>query len=215
MRRRGFTLIELLVVIAIIAILAAILFPVFAKAREKARQTACLSNMKQLGLAWAMYSQDYDERSVPEYMCSTSGYPPGGKAYFIRWSDRLDPYMKNSQIWQCPSDPIDQDWGKIGMYYGWSSFGATNGCYNSGGAAIGRIQNPSEIGVFADTDNCPYPGNENTSIWGWQPPGYTTCGRFSNRHNNGANVSFADGHAKWLNQSALGPGTTVWTFLTN
>ena len=82
MKRRGFTLIELLVVIAIIAILAAILFPVFARAREKARQTSCLSNLKQVGLASNMYLQDYDERLVIEFygsMASGLPRPPRGK----------------------------------------------------------------------------------------------------------------------------------------
>jgi prepilin-type N-terminal cleavage/methylation domain-containing protein/prepilin-type processing-associated H-X9-DG protein len=223
MRRRGFTLIELLVVIAIIAILAAILFPVFAKAREKARQTACLSNMKQLGLAWAMYSQDYDEKSVPEYVCYP-GVPGTSKSRFIRWSNRLDPYIKNTMIWQCPSDPDPADSyndanfvGNYGMDYQWSSFGVGNppGCYNAGGAAIGKVQNPADVGVFADTADCYYPGNANTTMYGWKPPGYNECGAFSNRHNNGANVSYADGHAKWVNQSGLGPNTTVWTRQVN
>ena len=94
MHKRGFTLIELLVVIAIIAILAAILFPVFARAREKARQTSCLSNLKQLGLAWTMYAQDYDEQfpfdayiGNPHPMLCTGLYP----------------YVKNRNIFYCPS----------------------------------------------------------------------------------------------------------------
>jgi len=166
---KGFTLIELLVVIAIIAILAAILFPVFAQAREKARTASCQSNLKQLATAWLMYAQDYDDRSVPEYIC-----PPGGKNQFIRWSGRLDPYIKNDQIWKCPSAPEDGYWGNIGMMYGWSSWttrfvGGT--CYAVGGLPLAYLANPAEVGVFADTNNCPYPGNAN-NYWGWRPPGY-------------------------------------------
>ena len=97
--RKGFTLIELLVVIAIIAILAAILFPVFAQAREKARQTSCLSNMKQLGVAVAMYAQDYDGS------LSQTSWELGSFKAKIQWSYLLQPYVKNLQIFVCPSDP--------------------------------------------------------------------------------------------------------------
>jgi len=101
MRRHGFTLIELLVVIAIIAILAAILFPVFARAREKARQTSCLSNIKQLGLGILMYTSDYDE-SYPAVTWAQS-YP----AYngVLGWPLTVQPYLKNWQVGICPSDP--------------------------------------------------------------------------------------------------------------
>src|SRR5438552_3017274 len=94
--KSAFTLIELLVVIAITASLAAILFPVFAQAREKARQTACLSNVKQLGLSFAMYSQDYGEKNPN----GVNWYYPGGNG----WAGQTYPYVKNAQIFLCPAD---------------------------------------------------------------------------------------------------------------
>jgi prepilin-type N-terminal cleavage/methylation domain-containing protein/prepilin-type processing-associated H-X9-DG protein len=98
-RRYGFTLIELLVVIAIIAILAAILFPVFAQAREKARQASCMSNGKQIGLANRMYAQDYDETNVGSY-----SYPNTWRQCpQLIWADLLQPYIKNQQLVACPS----------------------------------------------------------------------------------------------------------------
>src|SRR5688572_26486024 len=109
MRRRAFTLIELLVVIAIIAILAAILFPVFAQAREKARQTSCLSNMKQLGLGVQMYAQDWDETMPPRNECVPDfGNPASGEqCEGLPWRPNflwcLTPYVKNNQIQSCPS----------------------------------------------------------------------------------------------------------------
>jgi prepilin-type N-terminal cleavage/methylation domain-containing protein/prepilin-type processing-associated H-X9-DG protein len=102
-RRSGFTLIELLVVIAIIAILAAILFPVFAQAREKARQSTCLSNMKQQGTAIAMYRQDYDETYPQAYYYLDNNSSAGG---YAQWSGMCQPYVKNWGIFVCPSDRL-------------------------------------------------------------------------------------------------------------
>jgi prepilin-type N-terminal cleavage/methylation domain-containing protein/prepilin-type processing-associated H-X9-DG protein len=105
-RRRGFTLIELLVVIAIIAILAAILFPVFAQAREKARGASCLSNTKQILTGVMMYLQDNDE--LPSGDPNTgqgTWFMPTGAGSFRPWMEAIDPYIKNTQVWLCPSAP--------------------------------------------------------------------------------------------------------------
>ena len=115
--RRGFTLIELLVVIAIIAILAAILFPVFARAREKARQASCTSNLKQIGLAIHMYADDYD--MLLPLANQYPAEPPPDDAYHQGWpgiDDVLEPYTKNRQIFRCPSDK-DNTWQTQGISY--------------------------------------------------------------------------------------------------
>ena len=114
MNRRGFTLIELLVVIAIIAILAAILFPVFAKAREKARQSSCGSNVKQIMLAMLQYAQDYDETFAPGYIVT-----PGISGGYFHTPELLYTYTKNAQLFTCPSASAWQsfDYG-INLTYG-------------------------------------------------------------------------------------------------
>ena len=106
--KKAFTLIELLVVIAIIAILAAILFPVFAQAREKARQASCLSNQKQIGIGLMMYTQDFDETYPSAYIyknntATTNGGSAGG---YVHYSAMIQPYIKNDKIWVCPSDKL-------------------------------------------------------------------------------------------------------------
>lgn len=100
---QGFTLIELLVVIAIIAILAAILFPVFASAREKARQTACLNNCKQIGTGLIMYCQDYDER-LPLTTLSLPQYSSVNNIGNPKWMDTIQPYIKSDAVFTCPDD---------------------------------------------------------------------------------------------------------------
>jgi prepilin-type N-terminal cleavage/methylation domain-containing protein len=129
--RFGFTLIELLVVIAIIAILAAILFPVFAQAREKARQTSCLSNLKQIGLGAIMYTQDYDE-TFPRLQWDIASTPDRASWNPWTWKESIAPYVKNgtammdwgvggarvlnavSDVWVCPSDPYGDTWRMYG-----------------------------------------------------------------------------------------------------
>lgn len=196
-RGSGFTLIELLVVIAIIAILAAILFPVFAKAREKARQTACLSNMKQIGLAMMMYIDDYDER-----FCKVSPGPPP-----YTWFAPLYPYTKNSQILFCPSLRGKSSSGNPQTDY------LLNGCFAQG-APLAVFDYPtSQIMVAERIEAKPFRGykpwpndgvswdNLGTYVHGSSPmPHLNKCAK--DRHNGGSNYAFADGHAKWLKWDA-------------
>jgi prepilin-type N-terminal cleavage/methylation domain-containing protein/prepilin-type processing-associated H-X9-DG protein len=131
--KRGFTLIELLVVIAIIAILAAILFPVFARAREKARMSSCQSNLKQIALGIMMYTQDADGRGPLGW--SAAGPDVGGS---IRWRDTVQPYIKNKQVYVCPSNSTD------GVY----SYGFFNAF--SGQPIDSRTESPAGTVLLAD-----------------------------------------------------------------
>jgi prepilin-type N-terminal cleavage/methylation domain-containing protein/prepilin-type processing-associated H-X9-DG protein len=190
MSRRGFTLIELLVVIAIIAILAAILFPVFAKAREKARQSSCLSNCKQLVLGELQYAQDYDERFP--YHCRNDGVT-GTSTYC--WLGVALPYIKNTQVWSCPSDSSG------GISYGWDLRGMDR-------QTLGAFIFPAEKMMFSEHDThggrylryqtcCTNAGATDSHVAGHD----TTAGQA--RHNEGDNVAFVDGHCKWLKTSNI------------
>ena len=206
-RKRGFTLIELLVVIAIIAILAAILFPVFARAREKARTASCQSNMKEIMLATLMYASDNDGR-VWDY---------GSAAHACK--ARLEPYTKNADIFVCPS-------AKKQKFCWWEQVpDPPNSCSfndaNFGGYAL-NMQNSGNFygGVCRVLDKCKSPA---TSIcWGERLVGRNyACGQtcawgtpcFDARHNDGANCAYIDGHVKWQKDTILMNATTwaiVW-----
>ncbi len=205
MRRgtKGFTLIELLVVIAIIAILAAILFPVFAKARAKARQTACLSNLRQIGTAYASYIQDYDET----YPCLGWG---DGLTWSVLWWNMhphmVQPYVKNEQIFLCIQtgetsctcgiDPADPRY--IPCSYICNPYTLT-GWYNPTvpmpGVADGRLRVPAETILMADGRRSWV--HYSAWLWGNGGAGHSCDPSISNVHNDGANAVFCDFHAKW------------------
>ncbi len=197
MRQRGFTLIELLVVIAIIAILAAILFPVFARAREKARQTSCLSNVKQLQLGHAMYYQDYDERTTPwrtSVPAGTPGSEPDNETsgYRLYWYRLIEPYVKNQQIFICPSsEPFGSGCRGIRGAYGLN--------VDAQGVKVASIKWPAELINICDTNCYRPPTWANITANSPHVFGTTAYAMCHARHNGGCNVSFFDGHAKWIN----------------
>jgi len=201
MRARGFTLIELLVVIAIIAILAAILFPVFAKAREKARQASCSSNLKQLATASKMYGSDYDECVAPADMQGLGGY--------MIFTNLLQPYVKNSQLFICPSKP-GQSWtGGTPPYacvQAWCVLSnyTVNFCVSQGYTTTVKeasLTKPAESIEYVD-GLCPnaQPTNAATTCYGVDPT----------RHNEGANCSYYDGHVKWNKSQNIRAGAACW-----
>jgi prepilin-type N-terminal cleavage/methylation domain-containing protein/prepilin-type processing-associated H-X9-DG protein len=210
-RKTGFTLIELLVVIAIIAILAAILFPVFAQARAKARGIACLSNVKQCGTAYAMYVQDYDETS------------PNGRGSGWEWWTELMPYTKSIELLYCPDrtdgGPYTQGAGNgvssgpfqlrryVGYGYNWGPIGWRGGgllerqqpdpqrpgSTHIPGKALAAITFPSQTFSFGDTYDTP----RMTVGIGFAGDTWTGSTTSSLRHSGGMwNFAFVDGHAK-------------------
>jgi prepilin-type N-terminal cleavage/methylation domain-containing protein/prepilin-type processing-associated H-X9-DG protein len=190
--KRGFTLIELLVVIAIIAILAAILFPVFAKAREKARQSSCLSNVKQICIGNLSYAQDYDEKTLPY-----STLPSGGG---LMWYHLVQPYIKSDQIMRCPSQSITLPWGGYYISYGINRNTGSLGEAGQQGVSLGVIQYPAETYAFTDTRAR---DNESEAFPTFYATVNATWGMaISDRHNEGGNFGFYDGHAKWLKRTA-------------
>ena len=192
--KRGFTLIELLVVIAIIAILAAILFPVFARAREKARQASCSSNLKQLATSFLMYAQDYDE-VLPPY--ADKGCSDGHTCY--QWWKTTMPYIQNSQVLRCPSRPT------VSVGYA-VNYSRVNGCGNS--PPMSKLDEPAETMTLIDgnalTYTCPESGpfDFDQSLYDAGDHSYWG-GRVHYQHNGGANLAFCDGHVKWLSKETL------------
>jgi prepilin-type N-terminal cleavage/methylation domain-containing protein/prepilin-type processing-associated H-X9-DG protein len=251
-KRSAFTLIELLVVIAIIAILAAILFPVFAQAREKARQASCISNNKQVATSFMMYIQDYDEVMPPianSFLLPTT--PNGGTQQWTAYM--MYPYFKSWGIFVCPSVGHDNRgvftpghasaWWRNQMRfpnygYNYTSLSKIEGdCATTTGRSLAAVAKPAETVAFADSqitsvnagsawihgpldwpriapapDECIYYwGGTAVADGGWNWPADqekpNQIGYVAGRHQDGATVSFVDGHVKYAKWQALAAGT--------
>jgi len=207
----GFTLIELLVVIAIIAILASILFPVFAQAREKARSISCLSNEKQIGLGITQYAQDNDE-----YNPSLNSPPPNN----MIWWQLIDPYVKSHKVYLCPDDSFSRGTGieavSYSMAFNWGDWGpcGAGGCTNQSefspaGANLSMISSPTTTIIVTERWNSYHQWGQ-----GWAGDNFCNDGEFlygqggsaasptspraASGHSGGSNYVFCDGHAKWM-----------------
>ena len=241
-KKSGFTLIELLVVIAIIAILAAILFPVFAKVREKARQTACLSNEKQIGLGFAQYTQDYDEM-MP---CGIQQKLGNGNNSGIGWAGQVYPYIKSLAVFTCPDDstkpPANTNF-KVVSYAMNQYFDVASG-NNPFVASLANFDSPANTVALVEVTNAIVnpnlsPDVSSPTAGGW--PGWFAAGvgvspgvpqyatgnmgiPFGNlngtpfakpaRHTEGANYIAADFHAKWIRSALISNGAPAPTAQT-
>lgn len=229
----GFTLIELLVVIAVISILAAILFPVFARARESARRASCMSNLKQIGLGMMMYVQDNDgrltfysmggdQRPGPEN--GNEWYPSSTATYWF-WPNSIYPYVKSIQVFICPSSPsAGADYGAPTTYYGpyMRHYGINRGqnynlfdqgTWGNKGTLLASVKSPAKTYMIMDASwytavaTTSKPTNTNYYLPGactFYPPDSTfPRDCYGGRHFDGVNVAFVDGHVKWLKTAKL------------
>lgn len=202
---KGFTLIELLVVIAIIAILAAILFPVFARARENARRTSCLSNLKQLGLGCAQYSQDYDEKTIGQpYDNGTTpaGYEDAWAAgQEANWMQSIQPYVKSRQLFLCPSatGPWYTNYFLNGMTARKSLAAFAN---VSKTFQIWEIAQGTEFASRMLPNGCGPTAGSCVDLTTYLAPA-TGAIYPADIHFDGSNVLYADGHVKWTKRTAI------------
>jgi len=201
MRARAFTLVELLVVIAVIAVLAALLLPVFAGAREKGRQTACASNQRSLGLAILLYCQDHDER-LPLAAYATGGFD------FATWHNLVEPYVRSRETVFCPSSTVSRTdaGGRPTAHFGYNARHLTDVALDFSNYAthsavsLAQVANPPETVLTADArasllgswcgDDGKFllpPSEANSHCWG----------RPADVHHGGANVLWLDGHLRW------------------
>lgn len=226
--RKAFTLIEVLIVISIIALLAAILFPVFARARENARRSSCQSNLKQIGLGLVQYTQDYDERTPGVW--KQAG--PTANADVTEWPDLIFPYVKSAQLFVCPSATASETLGYTTyrpqafnpnvpqMTYAYNNLltnpvtndaAQINSNYGQAGVALAAVEAPSETFWITDAWNDPHFNiGANTDVAAWYDDRYGATYPQSvaphthtlrKRHFEGFNAVYYDGHVKWKQKS--------------
>ena len=216
-KRSAFTLIELLVVIAIIAILAAILFPVFARARENARRSSCTSNLKQIGLGILQYSQDYDEKMVPLYVDASGANVSNG---FRAWSALAQPYIKSAQVFACPSNTNNTlPFGNGGTAADGSVINRSYGALDTGDATTGYSALQERAGrglsaynsvaqcILAFDSNRDYAQGDESSLG----PASSGLGPGTTGHLATSNFLFVDGHVKSLKPTAtIANSVNMW-----
>ena len=223
----GFTLIELLVVIAIIAILAAILFPVFARARENARRASCQSNLKQLALGLIAYVQDYDEKLPIAWGDNSGNGTIGNAGNGYGWAGSTQSYLKSTQILQCPSEPTPPGLITTATFSDYWY----NGCLNNATpgiatsttpaagiseASLNYVSNTFLNGDGSDTDALGTQTGAGTAAYAETGSDINSVAG-GNRHLDGANYSFVDGHVKWLKPTiptTTAASSSVFTFAT-
>jgi prepilin-type N-terminal cleavage/methylation domain-containing protein/prepilin-type processing-associated H-X9-DG protein len=233
-RQNGFTLIELLVVIAIISVLAAILFPVFSQAREKARSVSCMSNLKQFASAELMYAQDYDEMLTGVGIRADCTADPQLTCHGITpWQMMLLPYTKNDALARCPSasDPrasMGPNDAPFFLSYGWN-WSYLGGHFTETWVNLASITAPADTIMFADATESPTSGFfaiasplalrqylgasvvDTQAFWQGENGQSPAVGRIASRHTGGANVAFADGHVKFYRiPGSITDDDTLW-----
>lgn len=199
--RKAFTLIELLVVIAILAVLAGLLFPVFARAREKVRQTTCASNLHNMATAILIYAHDYDEQ-FPLAAYATTG------SAFVTWHDLIYPYGKNRQIWHCPSSSLQKAdaGGQVTTHFGYNARYLTTFALDFSNAvthralALATVAHPAETVLLTDARASLQPswcGDDGKFLLPPSHPDAHCWGRPNPLHHDGSNVVWVDGHVTW------------------
>ncbi len=209
-RRLAFTLVELLVVIGVLMVLAGFLFPVFGRVRENARRTSCQSNLSQLGLAFTQYTQDFDERLPVAVHGSAGTNIEGGWVFFSAFGTTGDnavfdvkrgslfPYVKNEQIYICPTD-------EAGIYTGLTY--SINSCV--GKPKDSNLYLGKKLSVFSDTSKWMLLGEETMNVQNFvnsTDDGFLSLpygNYFARRHSDGSNLLFLDNHVKWFKHEKI------------